>query len=98
MRFLNREAAETKRTQRRKKDICFYLLSLCSLCLCGFCVNPARAANLLANPSLEEIGENNLPAHWAPFAVSIPGKFSVDEAIKHDGKQSIRIDAPENTR
>src|SRR5262249_21163801 len=59
---------------------------------------PETASNLVANPDLEDLADHNHPAHWEPFVVSVPGTFAIDEAEKHSGKQSVRIDAPENTR
>ena len=60
---------------------------------------PAGASpNLLVNPSLEQIGADQLPPHWEQCVVSLPGKFTIDESMKHDGLQSVRIDAPETTR
>jgi hypothetical protein len=56
------------------------------------------ATNLVANGGLEETSDKKLPPHWEPFVVSVPGTFTIDESVKHEGRQSVRIDAPENTR
>jgi hypothetical protein len=54
--------------------------------------------SLVLNPGLEDVGQNQLPAHWEKFVVSVDGKMTIDTDVKHSGRQSIRIDAPENTR
>src|SRR5207248_2870748 len=65
------------------------------LCVCSVA---SASPNLVANGGLEQVGDKNLPPHWEPFVVSVPGTFTIDESVKHQGEQSVRIDAPENTR
>ena len=93
--------AEAQRTQRRKSRV--DLSSLRSLRLCGICVlfiaaYAQAAPNLLLNPGLEETSPGPLPPHWSPLILGIPGQFTIDDSVKHEGRQSIRIDAPESTR
>src|SRR5947208_3542092 len=83
----------------KKKSVSISFLGvLCvSVSLCF--QRAARAAeNLVQNGTLEETTDKHLPPHWEPFVVSVPGTFTIDKSVKHDGEQSVRIDAPENTR
>src|SRR4051794_6122687 len=74
---------------------------LCVLCVSvvQLCSSPASyAGNLIQNGELEAASSDKLPPHWTPFVVSLPGTFTIDREVKHEGEQSGRIDAPENTR
>src|SRR5436190_13824496 len=73
-------------------------LFLCVLCASAVIPCASAATNLVANGGLEQTDDKNLPPHWEPFVVSVPGTFTIDKSVKHGGEQSVRIDAPENTR
>ena len=92
--------AEAQRTQRRKSRV--HLSSLRPLRLCGICVlfiaawrsrpksvTKSRTGRDVARPA---------SAHWASLVLGIPGQFTIDDSVRHEGRRSIRIDAPESTR
>src|SRR4051794_11101702 len=73
------------------------LLALCALV--GGRALAIGERNLVANPSTEELGGENQPAHWEPLNVAAPAKFSVDDADHHgNGTRSLRIDVGEACR
>ena len=54
---------------------------------------------MVTNPSLETLGENNLPAGWRTISTWGPkGKFASDDREHHTGQRSIRIESAESSQ
>ena len=69
---------------------------LLSLLVCSFAL---AQPSMVTNPSLETLGENNLPAGWRTISTWGPkGKFASDDREHHTGQHSIRIEAAESSQ
>jgi putative membrane-bound dehydrogenase-like protein len=47
--------------------------------------------NLIQNPSLEDLDNNNVPAHWRSSTFNGSAKFAVDSSVAHSGTHSVTI-------
>jgi hypothetical protein len=55
--------------------------------------------NLLADPGLEQVSsKTNLPEDWKPRTIGTAAEIVADSSVKHSGRYSVRISAPQVTR
>jgi hypothetical protein len=78
---------------------------VCSLALLGVASLPAGdppstrlSDGAPLNLNFEAADATGQPAAWQPRSIGVEAQFALDETVRHEGRRSARIVAPESTR